>query len=117
MAELATVAGEPAMTIREINPEYVVAAPASPFDAEFVSAVTRAIHGSFGEVPIIASQSSGASDSMWYRALGVPSYGASGTFMRDSDDYAHGLNERVPLANIERSLAYYRILLTDLASR
>ncbi|TIX52114.1 M20/M25/M40 family metallo-hydrolase [Alteraurantiacibacter aquimixticola] len=117
MAELSRVADEPAMTIREINPEYVVAAPASPYDAEFVGAVTRAIHAAFGEVPVLASQSSGASDSMWYRALGVPSYGASGTFMRESDEYAHGLNERVPLANIGRSLEYYRVLLTELASQ
>ncbi|MCP5396981.1 MAG: M20/M25/M40 family metallo-hydrolase [Sphingomonadaceae bacterium] len=117
MAELAAVAGEPAMTIREINAEYVVTAPASPYDETFVGAVTRALHGAFGEVPVIASQSSGASDSMWYRALGVPSYGASGTFMRDSDDYSHGLNERVPLAYIGRSLEYYRLLLIELSSK
>lgn len=117
IAELAEVADEPAMTIREINPEYVITAPASPYDEDFVASVTRALHAAFGEVPVIASQSSGASDSMWYRAIGVPSYGASGTFMRESDEFAHGLNERVPLANISRTLEYYRVLLTDLASR
>ena len=117
IAELAEVAGEPAMTIREINPEYVVAAPASPYDADFVGSVTRAIHAAFGEVPIIASQASGASDSMWYRALGVPSYGASGTFSKDSDDYAHGLNERVSIGHIDKSLKYYDVLLRDLSSR
>lgn len=117
IAELAEVADEPAMTIREINPEYVITAPASPYDEDFVASVTRALHAAFGEVPVIASQSSGASDSMWYRAIGVPSYGASGTFIRESDEFAHGLNERVPLANIARSLEYYRLLLTDVASR
>jgi acetylornithine deacetylase/succinyl-diaminopimelate desuccinylase-like protein len=117
LSELQQVADEPAMTIREINPEYVVAAPASPYDPEFVASVTRAIHASFGEVPIVASQSSGASDSMWYRALGVPSYGAAGTFTKDSDEYSHGLNERVPIGNIGKSLAYYVALLSDLASK
>ena len=117
MGELAAVAAEPAMTIREIDPEYSVAAPASPYDEAFVGAFTRAVRGSFGDVPVIASQSSGASDSMWYRALGVPSYLASGTFMRDSDDFAHGLNERVPIGNIGKSLEYYRLLLTELSSQ
>ena len=117
IAELKAVADEPALTIEEINPEYVVEAPASPYDKAFVDAATRAIHAAFGEVPIIASQSSGASDSMWYRALGVPSYGASGTFMKGSDEYAHGLNERVPLGNIGKSLKYYEVLLTELASK
>ena len=117
IAELKVVADEPALTIEEINPEYVVEAPASPYDKAFVDAATRAVHAAFGQVPIIASQSSGATDSMWYRALGVPSYGASGTFTKDSDDYSHGLNERVPIGNIGKSLKYYDVLLRELASK
>lgn len=115
--ELEKVAAEPAMTIREIDPEYTTDAPASPYDEAFVGAATRAIHGAFGKVPVVAAQASGASDSMWYRALGVPSYGASGTFMRESDDFSHGLDERVPIGNIGKSLAYYRLLLTELSSK
>ncbi len=116
-AELERVAEQPGLTVTEINPEYVVDAPASPFDREFVDAATRAVHAAFGEVPIIASQTSGASDSMWYRALGVPSYGASGTFSKSSDDYAHGLNERVPLGFVGQSINYYMTLLKDLTSK
>ena len=37
---------------------------------------------------------------MWYRALGVPSYGVSPSFIKDSDEFAHGRNERVPLLNV-----------------
>ncbi len=54
---------------------------------------------------------------MWYRALGVPSYGASGSFMKDSDDYSHGLNERYPLTNLEPAINYYLVLLKDLAAK
>lgn len=117
MGELAAVAAQPVMTIRQIDPQYTIASPASPYDEVFVGAATRAMRGAFGDVPVIASQSSGASDSMWYRALGVPSYGASGTFMRDSDDFSHGLNERVPIGHIGKTLEYYRLLLTELSSK
>lgn len=117
MAELSAVAAEPAMTIRQIDPEYTTASPASPYEPVLVGAATRAIQAAFGKVPVIAAQASGASDSMWYRALGVPSYGASGTFMRESDDFSHGLDERVPISNIGKSLEYYRLLLTELASK
>ena len=117
MAELSAVAAEPAMTIRQIDPEYTTASPASPYDPVFVGAATRAIQSAFGKVPVVAAQASGASDSMWYRALGVPSYGASGTFMRESDDFSHGLDERVPIGNIGKSLEYYRLLLTELSSQ
>ena len=115
-AELRKVAAESKLELTEINPEYVIAAPASPFDLKFVQAVTKAISLAFGEMPIFASQASGATDSMWYRALGIPSYGASGTFMKVSDDYSHGLNERVPTGYIQASVEYYMTLLRGLAS-
>jgi acetylornithine deacetylase/succinyl-diaminopimelate desuccinylase-like protein len=54
---------------------------------------------------------------MWYRALGVPSYGASASFIKDSDDFAHGLNERISLMNIRPGITYYRTLIGELASR
>ena len=115
--ELKRVADEPALTIEEINAEYVTEAAASPYDKTFVDAATKAVHMAFGDVPIIASQASGASDSMWYRAMGVPSYGASGTFTKDSDDFSHGLNERVWTGNIAKSIQYYHVLLTELAGK
>lgn len=115
-SELRQVAAETQLKMVEVDADFVVTAPASPFDVRFVDAVTHAISLAFGEMPIIASQASGATDSMWYRALGIPSYGASGTFLKLSDDYSHGLNERVPTDNIEASLLYYTTLLTALAS-
>lgn len=117
IAELKRVADEPALTIEEINPEYVTEAPASPYDKALVDSVTRALHAAYGNVPVIASQASGAGDTMWSRALGVPAYGASGTFTKDSDDYAHGLNERIPLAYTGNAIKYYNVLVRDLAAK
>ena len=94
-----------------------VEAPASPVRPDFVTAVGKAVKAAWGPVPIIPSQSSGASDSMWYRALGVPSYGASASMIRDSDEFAHGLNERIGLLNIAPGVVYYTTLLTDLAGK
>jgi carboxypeptidase PM20D1 len=36
-------------------------------------------------------------------------------FIKDSDRFAHGLNERIPLANIRPSIAYMLSLFTDLS--
>jgi acetylornithine deacetylase/succinyl-diaminopimelate desuccinylase-like protein len=115
-AELAVVADEPALTITDMSGDETTQAPASPYNPAFVGAFKRALYGAWGEMPIIPMQASGASDSMWYRALGVPSYGASSTFMKESDDFSHGLNERVPINNIRPGLAYYQALLQDLTS-
>jgi hypothetical protein len=51
---------------------------------------------------------------MWYRALGVPSYGASPSFIKQSDNFSHGLNERIPLLNVRPGVSYHLSVLSDL---
>ncbi|MFM5917546.1 MAG: M20/M25/M40 family metallo-hydrolase [Novosphingobium sp.] len=114
-AELERVIGDPAVKVTATSGEDSIAAPASPMRPDFTAAVEKAMHLVNPGLPIFPSQASGASDSMWYRALGVPSYGASPTFSKDSEDFAHGLNERIPLSNIAPGINYYLSLFTDLS--
>lgn len=114
MAELAEVVGDPAVKISDVT-EGSVASPASPLRADLMSAVTRAMGKAYPGVPLIPSQASGASDSMWFRAVGVPSYGLSPSFSKDSEDFSHGLNERTRLSNIQPGITYFLSLLTDLS--
>lgn len=113
MAELKQVAASEAVTITDVT-EGSVPAPASPMRADFVAAATRAIRKAYPGVPIVPAQASGASDSMFFRALGVPSYGASASFIKDSDEFAHGLNERIAISNIRPGIVYYTAIVTDL---
>lgn len=115
MAELQRVANVPQVKFTEITGGESVETAASPMRPDFVAAVDRAMKASWPGVPVIPAQSSGASDSMWFRALGVPSYGISPVFLKDSDDFSHGLNERVQLNNIRPGLVYYYSLFTDLS--
>lgn len=114
MATLKQVAAEPAATIRDVT-EGSVANDASPMRADFVAAVTKAMAKTRPGVPVFPSMSAGASDSMWFRYHHVPSYGASPTFIKESDDFSHGLNERTPIENIAPGIVYYRSLFTDLS--
>ena len=43
------------------------------------------------------------------------SYGASPVFIKDSEDFSHGLNERTPLSNLRPAIDYYLILVKELA--
>ena len=52
-------------------------------------------------VPIVPVMESGASDSIYTAAAGIPSYGCSGIGIDANDDRAHGRDERV------RAAAYY----------
>lgn len=117
MAELEKVAAEPAVKFADVTGDDSTESPASPLDPVFVAATRKAVNAAWGPVPIIPTQSSGASDSMWFRALGVPSYSASPTMIKESDEFAHGLNERVPLLNIRPGITYYLSLYRDLAAK
>jgi len=116
-AELTRAAATPEVRITDVTGDTATAAPASPLRPEFVRVFEKGIAAAWGNVPVYPTQASGASDSMWYRAVGVPSYGASSSFIKESDDFAHGLNERIPLLNLRPGVTYYLSVLTDLASR
>jgi len=113
-AKLIEVVGDPAMTVVE-SPDGSVESPASPLRPDLMAVVTKAIHARFPGIPITPAMASGASDSMYFRNKGVQSYGVSPIFMKASDSFAHGLNERTPLSEIAPSIVYYKTLLTTLA--
>jgi acetylornithine deacetylase/succinyl-diaminopimelate desuccinylase-like protein len=88
---------------------------ASPLRADVLAAVTRAVHARHPGVPIIPAQESGASDGLFFRSIGIPTYGVSEVFIKDSDEFAHGLNERLPVQSFYDGLDYWHRLLLDLA--
>ena len=89
--------------------------PPSPLRPDVVAAVTKAVHARFPTLKIVPGQDSGASDSMYFRSLGIPSYGVSGLFMEDGQSFIHGLNEKAPVSAIDPDLAHWESLLRDLA--
>jgi acetylornithine deacetylase/succinyl-diaminopimelate desuccinylase-like protein len=82
---------------------------------DLVGAVDRAMAKVYPGVPVFPSMSSGASDSMWFRAKGVPSYNASPVFIKPSENFSHGLNERTPVAAIRPAIDFYLSLIPDLS--
>ena len=110
------VIADPGATVVREN-DGSIDAPASPLRADVLAAVTKAVHARYPGLPVAPGMSAGATDSMFFRALGVPAYGVGGAFMKSSDDFAHGLNERVPLATIDGALFQWESVLKDLAAK
>lgn len=114
-AEIARVIDSPVVKITDVT-EGSFETQASPMRPDFVAASTKAIRKAWGkDLAVVPSQSSGATDSMYFRRLGIPAYGASPIFTKDSEEFSHGLNERVRLENIRPGVTYYISLLTDLS--
>jgi acetylornithine deacetylase/succinyl-diaminopimelate desuccinylase-like protein len=70
--------------------------PAATMTPEIMQPVSDVTKELFGGIPIIPTMSTGANDSRFFLAIGVPSYGVSGLFSDPSvDARAHGRDERM----------------------
>lgn len=112
--ELRQVAADPATQWKDVT-QGSVATDASPMRPELVTAITKAIRLGYPKVPVFPTMSAGASDSMWFRSEHIPSYGVSPLFIKDSDRFSHGLNERIPVDDVHPSMAYLLSLFSDLS--
>lgn len=87
----------------------------SPLREDVFGAITNAVQESYPGLPVIPHMASGGSDALHFRSVGIPSYTFSGIFMKASDEYAHGLNERVPTATLPVAMNMWHSILTELA--
>ena len=94
-----------------------MASPASPLREDVMEAVEEAVHLRFPGLPVIPSMAPYGTDGKEIRAGGIPTYGVSGMFMRASDQFAHGLNERVEVVAFYGALDYWYSIMTRLAGR
>lgn len=93
------------------------ASDASPLRDDVIAALTAAVHANYPGVPITPSMSAGATDGVFFRGAGIPTYGVGEAFMREEDEFSHGLNERNPVASFYNGLTHWRVLVTSLAGR
>ncbi len=112
-AQLLAVVDDEGATIRRL--ENTLAGPPSPMREDVSSAVRKAIERRYPGLPVIPQMSAGATDSLHFRLQGVDSYGVAGLFMKPSDDFSHGLNERAPVASIDGALDHWHVLITELS--
>ena len=114
MAQLQAAVGADVVHVTDVT-EGSITPPVTPLRADFVAAAEKAIHAAWGkQIAVIPNQASGGSDSMFYRALGIPAYNASPVFTRTDEQFSHGLNERVRLVNVKPALTYYFTLIPEL---
>ena len=112
-AELVKVIADSSATVKTLGDP--LASDASPLRTDVMKVVRDAVTARSPDIIVMPGMSAGATDSLYFRALGVPSYGVSSLFMKAEDGFAHGLNERVPVAGIGESLLQWDTVLRALA--
>ena len=81
-----------------------------------MAAVAKAVHASYPGVPLVPDMATYATDGSFVRAAGIPTYGVSGIFLKESEDFSHGVDERVPVRSFYAALDHWYLLLKELAA-
>ena len=90
--------------------------PPSPLRPDVVGAFTAAVHARHPGAAVIPSMSTGATDSLFFRARGLPVYGVNGLWIEvPTDERAHGLNERIPVRAFYENIDHWTDMIGRLA--
>ncbi|HXQ64912.1 MAG TPA: M20/M25/M40 family metallo-hydrolase [Steroidobacteraceae bacterium] len=88
-----------------------IPSPATPLDETLratVARITQAMWPGLGVVPVMSAV---ASDNVYWRGAGLPTFGVSGSFMDQADVRMHGVDERIGVTTFYKSLEFgYRLM-------
>lgn len=73
--------------------------PVSEPRADVDAAIAASIRARAPGVALSPYLESGGTDGLIYRSAGIPTWASSGIFIRPEEMFAHGLNERIPVAS------------------
>jgi len=92
-----------------------LASPVSEPREDVMAAIARSIHRRHPGIPITPYLESGGTDGVVYRSAGIPTFASSGIFIREDEMFAHGLNERIPVASFYAAIDHIHDLAIDLS--
>ena len=112
-ALVATIAN-PAVRVETMgNPRL---SPVSEPNPAVDAVIATSIHRRYPGVPITPYLESGGTDGLIYRSAGIPTWATSGIFIKPDEMFAHGLNERIPVASFYAGIDHIHDLAVALGS-
>lgn len=112
-ARLGELVADLDVTLTPLWPEWK--GPPSQMTPDFLEPLETLVSDHFGDIPVIPSMSTGATDGLFYRGAGVPVYGVAALFEAPGENRAHGLDERVGIEEFHASVAFWYDLFKTLA--
>lgn len=102
--ELVQILGDERISVTATETDVV--SPLLPVDPALRTAAERITAELHPGVPVVPSMSTGATDSKYFRAAGIPAYGLSGIFVDVEDVRAHGKDERVGIEDFRNGQVF-----------
>jgi len=108
-AALEAAVADPGITVRPLG--IVVSAGESPPNPNLMASVQQVVQSMWPGVTVIPSMSAGASDSIFTRQAGIPSYRIGGGRNDIHDIRMHGRDERHEIGDLYSSVEFtYRLM-------
>jgi acetylornithine deacetylase/succinyl-diaminopimelate desuccinylase-like protein len=108
-AKLVEVLADPKIAVTFVQP--ATPSPAAPLREDLMSAVEQLTKTMFPGVVVVPVMSTGATDGLYLRNAGIPTFGIDGTFGDIDDVRAHGRDERVGVKQYYEGLEFqYRLI-------
>ncbi|MFT3792748.1 MAG: M20/M25/M40 family metallo-hydrolase [Rudaea sp.] len=123
--ELIKVFAEPKLAVRYVDPQTDKpldvgsdrkALPPPPPRKDVFEALNAVVGKMWPGIPIVTDMATGASDSIYTMAAGIPTYGFNGTVIDRDDNRMHGRDERVRVQAFDDSAEFYYRYLKTLTS-
>lgn len=112
-ATLRRLAADDRISIRTIYEP--ISSPASPLTPAVMGPIERLVAEQFPGVPIVPVMEAGATDGLFLRNVGIPTYGVSAVFEEQNDVRAHGRDERLRVASFYDALEFWYRMMRTLA--
>ena len=108
-ATLRRLAGDDRITLRTLYAP--IPSPPSPLTPAIMGPLERLVAEQFPKVPIVPVMEAGATDGLFLRNAGIPTYGVSAVFEEQNDVRAHGRDERIGVQSFYDALEFwYRMM-------
>ncbi|MGH9666405.1 MAG: M20/M25/M40 family metallo-hydrolase, partial [Bryobacteraceae bacterium] len=111
---LAHVIADPQIAISQIKP--AKPSPPSPLRPDVFRAIEHASDAVWPGAPVIPVMAAGATDGLYFRKAGIPTYGVAGLFIDLGDDRAHGKDERIRITSFDEAADFLYRLVKSLSS-
>jgi acetylornithine deacetylase/succinyl-diaminopimelate desuccinylase-like protein len=91
--------------------------PPSPINPEIFGPVERLTQQMWPGVPVVPTMVTGATDGLYLRNAGIPTYGVSGIFFDMNDFRAHGRDERIGVKSFYEGQEFLYQLVKELSKK
>jgi acetylornithine deacetylase/succinyl-diaminopimelate desuccinylase-like protein len=91
--------------------------PPSPLTPEILQAIEQAKNKLWPDIPVVPEMETGATDGLYFRQHGVPTYGITGTATDLDDVRMHGKDERMAVQDFYDGLEFEYQLVKAVSSR